>query len=248
MDTFYEYTGATMGGHGVDRCGRARPSTLLFHLQEAAVGASDALLISRETMLVRHNVFWMLARIWFRLERPIAWDEPLLIRTWHRGGRGVTTYRDYDIYAGGELAGEAVSSWVLADWDTKKLLRMTNVPEFADTTGGSLCKDRALHKLQMPEGLAPAEQRLLRDSDGDINGHVNNARYADFACDALGTERLPPEQFVSELQLGYVAECRPGEMLDISTAWADGAAFAQGMGPDGRSRFEARVQIAERSR
>ena len=47
-------------------------------------------------------------------------------------------------------------------------------------------------------------------SDTDVNGHVNNTRYADFACDAVELDKLPPEQFLAEMQIGYLAECRPG--------------------------------------
>ena len=55
----------------------------------------------------------------------------------------------------------------------------------------------------------------MRYSDTDVNGHVNNTRYADFACDAVELERLPENRFLAEMQIGYLAECRPGEVLDI---------------------------------
>lgn len=48
-------------------------------------------------------------------------------------------------------------------------------------------------------------------SDTDVNGHVNNTRYADFACDAVELDRLPENQFLTEMQIGYLAECRRGD-------------------------------------
>ena len=52
-------------------------------------------------------------------------------------------------------------------------------------------------------------------SDTDINGHVNNTRYADFVCDALRLEGLPRSRFLSELQIGYTAESRAGDVLTL---------------------------------
>ena len=44
----------------------------------------------------------------------------------------------------------------------------------------------------------------MRYSDTDINGHVNNTRYADFVCDALELENLSQDRFLSQMQIGYL--------------------------------------------
>ena len=88
--------------------------------------------------------------------------------------------------------GEAVSAWVLADADTHQLFRLSGVEEFQGTDGGALCKDRTLSGLRMPADMELAERRAIHYSDTDVNGHVNNVRYADFICDALHMERLGP--------------------------------------------------------
>ena len=84
-----------------------------------------------------------------------------------------------------------------------------------------------------------------RYSDTDLNGHVNNTRYADFACDALEMERLGPDRFLSSMQIGYLAECRPGEELLLWTKEQDGTHFVQGMDEGGKSRFEAALIFGE---
>ena len=135
MDYFYENT-YLIGAGNVDRHNHCRPAAVLSYLQEAATYAAIKLLVSREEMLAQHNVFWMLARIWFRLDRPLGWEEALTVRTWHRGGKGVAMYRDFDLYVGDEPVGEAVSTWVLADYDTHKMLRLSALSEFAATKIG----------------------------------------------------------------------------------------------------------------
>lgn len=234
-----------IGTRDVDEHNHCRPSALLAHLQEAATAASVALKISREDMLARYNVFWMLARIWFRLERPLHWDDVLTVRTWHRGGRGVSLYRDFDLSVDGAPVGEAVSNWVLANQDTRKMLRASQVElDGFRHTGGSLCKGITLNKLRKPEEMDTAGQRLLHYSDTDINGHVNNARYADFALDALYPQALTEGGFLREMQVGYLAECHPGEVLTLQRGQEEGRHFVRGVGQDGGARFDAAVMIA----
>ena len=199
----YQYT---IDSRDADPFNQCRPSALLGLLQEAATEAAVALHVSREETLERYNCFWMLARIWYRLERPLRWNETVTVKTWHRGGKGASTYRDYDLYVDGAYVGEAVSTWVLADLETHKLLRLSKVPEFTGTDGGELCKERTLGKIHLPAEMALAEERRMHYSDADVNRHVNNSKYADFICDALHMEKLGEGKFLSELRVGFLAE------------------------------------------
>ena len=240
---FFEYH-YTVNTRDTDPFGHCRPSSLLSLLQEAATEAALDFHVSREEMLEKHNAFWMLARIWYQLKNPLHWNDTLTVRTWHRGGKGASMYRDYDLYLGDEWVGESVSTWVLADADTHKPLRLSRFSEFEGTTGEGLCKSKLLTKVRLPEGMALAEQRRLHYSDADVNRHVNNSKYADFACDALRLETLGEGQFVSALQVGFLAECRPGEILELYTGQSDGTWFVHGTDADGKSRFDAAVTLS----
>lgn len=223
----------------VDHQGQCRPSAVLGFLQETATVAAVKLGIDRETLLERHNCFWMLARIWVELDRPLLWKEQVQVRTWHRDPKGASIYRDFDLLVDGKPVGQAVSTWVLADYDTHKLVRMDSVPELRDTHGGAgLEKNITLSRLRLPEGMQTVEQRRLHYSETDMNGHVNNTRYADFACDAVELDRLPEDQFLTEMQIGYLAECRPGEVLDLEAGRIDGGCYVHGLDQNGKARFE----------
>lgn len=227
----------------VDHQSQCRPSAVLGFLQEAATMASACLGVDRETMLKNHNCFWMLARIWVELDRPLAWKDQLTIRTWHRPPRGASIYRDFDLFVDGKPVGQAVSTWVLADHDTHKLIRMDKLPEFQGTQGGELEKSMLLSRVRLPQGMETVERRRLHYSETDMNGHVNNTRYADFAADALRLEELRDGAFVRAMRIGFLAECRPGDVLDISAARQGETGFVRGVGPDGKARFEAALTI-----
>ena len=236
-----------MDSRAVDPFNQCRPSSVLGILQEAATEAACALHISRDEVIEKYHVFWMLARIWYRMDRPLRWDERVTVRTWHRGGRAAAMYRDFDLFVDGVPVGEAVSTWVLADLDSHRLFKLSHVEEFAGTTGGELCKDKLLTKLHLPAGLPLAERRLMHYSDADINGHVNNVRYADFACDALHLETLGEGRFVSSLQVGYLDECLPGEIIDLHAGAEEGRYLVHGVGAEGNARFDASLELSELS-
>lgn len=244
MSLFYEMT-LPIDSRDVDGNGYCKASALLGHIQEAATQAAEHGGFGRDMTTDGYHAFWMLTRVWYQLRRPLRWEEPLTIRTWHREDKGATMYRDYDLFVDGEAVGECVSAWVLASMDTRQIIRLATVHELDGTGGGELCKNKKLSKLRLPQNLELAGRRRLRYSDTDLNGHVNNTRYADFACDALEMERLGPGRFLSSMQIGYLAECRPGEELLLWTKEQDGTHFVQGMDEGGKSRFEAALIFGE---
>lgn len=244
MSTFFEYD-IRLSGLDVDGRGQCKASALLNHLQNAATLASEEGGLSHETLLERYGVFWMLARSWYRLSQPLRYEDRLTVRTWHRGSKGAVMYRDYDILANGQPVGESVAAWVLASADTHKLVRLSAIPELEGTGGGPLCKTVTLAKLRQPGDLQETERRTMRYSDSDLNGHVNNTRYADFACDAVGMETLPEDRYLAEMQIGYLAECRPGEALSIQTSGQGDSRFVRGVDAQGKSRFESALLFGQ---
>ena len=114
MGQFFEYD----DDGGQPGCGRLGPvpgpPPCWDYLQEAATLAAEDGGFGREIMTLEYHAFWMLARIWYRLDRPLRWEEKVTVRTWHRGSKTALMYRDFDLLAGGVPVGEAVSAWVLA--------------------------------------------------------------------------------------------------------------------------------------
>lgn len=236
MSTFLEME-YRVDSRDIDMFQQCRPSAVLGILQEAATRASMALEISGPEALKKYNALWMITRNWVELDKPIRWNDLLTIRTWHRGAAGASSYRDFDIIREGEVIGQGVTLWVLVDAAEHKLMRMKDVAEFQGTDGGELKKSIKLHRAHMPERFDDRSLREMRYSDTDINGHINNIHYADFACDAIHLERYGKGKFVRTFQLDYITECMAGETLSIDTAVAGNELFARGVGEDGAERF-----------
>lgn len=242
MAVFYENTfpiGA--GDAGADL--NCRPSGILSILQEAATQAGCRFHASGPEMQEKYDALWMVTRIWYHLERPLRWNEVVTVRTWHRGDKGVTLYRDFELYVDGVQVGEAVSAWVLVDAKTRKPMRLADIAELAGSAGDELCKDKKLTGLHMPPEMDAAGQRHFYYSDIDCNGHVNNVRYADIAADAAHLERRLAGRFVSSMQIGFRKECLVGECIDVLTAETGEGIFVRGVGAEGEPRFDAQITL-----
>lgn len=242
MGVFYENSW-TLPSRDFDLFGQCRPSAVLGLLQEGAVAAADAIGLSGEELLRRYGAFWMLARVRYTLERPIRMGERVELKTWHRGGRAAVVYREYDLSVRGQRVGQALSAWVLAGMESRKILPLSRIEGLEDTSGGTLCGGELLHKLRVPEGLEKAGLRRMGYSDTDINGHVNNSRYADFLCDALRLEERGKGKFVSRLQLNYLEECLAGETVELYAGQAGEALFVHGQDPAGGARFDGNLTL-----
>ena len=97
----------------------------------------------------------------------------------------------------------------------------------------------------MPKEFGAAGKRYLGYSDTDINGHINNSHYADYACDALHMERNGKGKYIRDIQISYISECRAGEELSMATAVEGEHLFARGIGPEGEVRFEYAMTLAD---
>lgn len=226
-----------------DLHGLCRPSALLGYLQEMATAHSEELGISRRVMLERHNSVWMLARLWYRLDEPIRRDQTVTIKTWTRGANGAVSYRDFDLLVGGRPVGEAVTSWVLADVDSRSIQRMGKMEEVVRAAVPERVKDRRLSRFPMPKQLDELMLRPVCYSDTDINGHMNNTRYVDVACDAVHFERMAGE-YLAEVMVNYSRECLPGSTLRVLGKHEGETWFVRGADDEGAAHFDTALRFS----
>ena len=151
-------------------------------------------------------------------------------------------YRDFSLEAGGELVGEAVSLWVVADFATHSLLRIGALLPGTEKSAVIDGKGTSLPRLKLPADMEEAGIRTMRYSDADVNGHVNNARYADILCDTISLDKQEG-MYPNRMQIGYLAECRPGEEIGLGTGRTGNLWFIKGADQSGKARFEGSLTL-----
>ncbi len=227
----------------VDLFGMLRPSALLGDLQDMATAHAAELGMPRELLVERYHAFWMLARSWYHLDAPILAGQTLTVRTSHRGAGGAVVYRDFDLEVNGRPVGEAVTAWVVARLDTRSMIRPDHVEEIVRSAVPEKTKTKTLGKLKAPENLTQLEVRRVRYSDTDINGHMNNARYVDVACDAIAYERMQ-DQYLSDVRINYLKECFAGQDLHVLGARTEQGWFIRGADAKGDAHFDMTLAFA----
>ena len=225
-----------------DLFGLCRPSSVMNFMQEAATEHTVRLGVSTAD-LEEKQAIWMLVRMRYTLLRSIRGGEHLTVRTWGRAPEGVFTLRDFELYASGERVGEAVSVWALGDRENHTLLRAEDVlPAY-----GTLTPEHPMEKpgkIRMPKEMDDAGRRLIAYSETDVNGHANNTRYADYACDAIHFENYAG-QYVRQMQITYSAECLAGQTVQMYAKQDGNCFYVRGVDKEGKSHFDIRMELAE---
>lgn len=233
----------TVGAGEIDPHNMCRPSALLEFMQDVATEHAIEIKFDRDALMEQYGAFWMMVRLWYSLSRPIMGFEELAIKSWPRPVGGAIILRDFDIFAGDEHVGEAVTAWVLAEYETRKLLRPLSIKALTDFDYTDDYKSYVPAKLRMPKQMERLPGRTVHYSDIDINGHMNNTRYADVACDALGFETMKGK-FISEMQIGYMKECFAGDEISLSKGVENGRYYIEGRGDDEKARFDVAMKIS----
>ncbi len=226
----------------VDVFGNCCPSAFLSFFQDLATEHAGLIGADREYLMEEYGAIWMLVRVWYQIRRPLKMDEELTIRTWQRGAGGLIVYRDFDLFVGDEYVGEAVSAWVVANAESRKMLRPSSVENIATAPVPDNVKEKQLKLIHTPKNRKKIYTKTVRYSDLDINGHMNNTKYADVLVDALSVDELK-DRFISEMQLNYSMECYAGESMAISREMEDRTCYIDGCSEDGTRRFEAVLQF-----
>jgi len=235
----------TLTTSDIDCHGRLRLSSLLSYLQNMATDHAELLEIDAARMMAAHNAVWMLARLHLTLDGPIRYPGALTIHTWHRGvTKGAAILRDFDIFVGDQQVGEATMSWVLADVGDRKIVKPGSVPMMVDSARPAVVKARIPEKIKTPQEMTEAMVRVVRYSDTDSNGHMNNTRYADIACDAIRYD-LCAGRFFSAVQINYLHECFPGDEILVLKTEAEGVHYVRGTDAEGKVRFEVSLVFKE---
>jgi medium-chain acyl-[acyl-carrier-protein] hydrolase len=222
-----------------------RPSSLLNFFQDVAGAHVDAMGCREKMETDTVHAIWMLVRVRYELYRPIRGKEKIRVRTYHRPTKGVFVYRDYEIWSGDALAGRCASVWVIADYVNHSLLNAELVLGTGEDTALVPARTEKLGKIRFPEGLRKTGAHRMGYSETDMNGHVNNIRYADFACDAIRFENMRGK-YIKAMQITYSAECLPGQMIDVLSVSPDGEKyFVRGLDENGTAHFDVLIETAE---
>lgn len=244
LDYIYE-TEFIVQPYETDQNNFARPVALLNYLQSAA-GDHAALLGVAVSDLRKSGHTWVLSRIHLAMERYPRGGRSVRIRTWPSVRDRLFTVRDFELFdKEGTRIGSATTSWAVLNIQTRKPVRLTDVlPVYP------LNPERALNDTFTSLPVVEASEYELRlpvlRGDLDINRHVNNTVYAEWALETI-PEEVDSGCRLASIEIAFRAEAVYGDTVVARTSHAeDTDSFIHRIdnGSDGRELARLRTRWA----
>ena len=231
----------------VDQFGRLKASRLLAYLQDVA-GDHSALLGTDQKALTDKNLFWAVIRHRVQITRLPQSREKLRIETWPMPTTRTAYPRSTIAYdEGGNECFRSISLWILMDAASRAMV----LPGKSGVEVGGLlrgCELRAPSSI-LPREMGNLQERTVRYTDLDINGHMNNCRYLDWVEDLLPSA-FHAHHEIREFTLCDMSEVRENEPVQLHWELADGPVLTvEAVRRDGEETaahgrvFSARVEL-----
>ena len=204
--------------YNVDMSWRLKPASFMDLAQEAANQHANILGFGYDDLIASRTA-WVLSRMHVEFTDTPKWREEMTLTTWHKGLNRLFFLRDFLMTdKDGNPRVKATTSWLVINLDTRRLVRDPQLLE-----DGTICSENVLEtpadKVVMPKD---AEVNLVMEhavaySDLDMNGHVNNAMYMQWAMNAVNYE-ISSEKPVKEFTINFNHEIKPQEIVSIYKA------------------------------
>ncbi len=200
-----------MRSYEIDTNGRVRPLTLLNYLQDAA-GEHAARLGLSVLDLFKRNLTWVLSRYHVRFHAFPSVHSRIRLKTWPSGREGRFALREFQLHdETGTPVVSASTSWMLLDLKTRRPVRVDEyLPDLPINTTRAIADQ--FHSLpKLPEVSCELPFRV-RHGDLDLNNHVNNVVYVDWALETLPADLIGKLQ-PAAVEITYRAESYYGDRI-----------------------------------
>ena len=229
------------GMHDADQNMRVKMSAITKHMAEIAGvdytkrGYSHAFLWEKEMV-------FLLSRGSIKVHSPLLYEKEYTFTTWEHGMKGPQFFRNFEVHDrnSGEKMLSSTTSWLLVNPNTRKILRPSEFFGEHRILEEKETDVTPTTKIAIPKQMEFAGERIVRYSDMDANGHMNNSNYSDIAFDFLPKEIT--DQQVKEFAINYNQEAKYGEKIDVYYNMIENEAVVNGT-VNGRSCFAVRLVV-----
>lgn len=228
MDDLY-----TEESHIVDICdvdykGRLKLSYLFNRF--AFLATLDAQKCGMWETSMMNQYGWIVAKQTLILDQPIMLDDYIRIQTTIDKGTAVIFPRYYFVSIDGQVIGRCSSTWTLIDIQKRRITPPSRIgikiPEA--NTHVQLPKPS---NIQIPCAMHKYGERQVVYSDLDINQHMNNTRYIQWALDSIDY-RIHEDAFIHKITIHYKKEIRPNTWVYLYVGHQDSTYYIEGKSKD----------------
>lgn len=165
------------------------------------------------TDLQKDELTWVLHQLHVQMDRFPQWRETITIKTWPSSGDGLRAYRDFLIMSeNGDVIGRSLSYWLIMNIQSRRPARIPRKIL-------KMAPDDTQHVLPITnnqfsdlEQVDYSQEFEVRKTDLDLNRHVNNVRFIEWALSCL-----PDDASINEIDIQFMAESIAGD-VDVAEA------------------------------
>lgn len=209
-----------IGLNNIDRNNKVNIRSFMSFLEDAGGIHSDMVGYGAYD-IERTNLNWMIISWHIKFLKKPVYNEHIKVVTWSKDIQRLYAYRDFEVYNDkGEVIAIASSKWVLVNLETKSITTPDNkLKEAYQSEDASVMDIKELGKLKEPEKYLSQVEIVPTRAMIDVNNHVHNIHYLDFAYSALPDEVYYSD--FSEVQIMYKKEIKLGEKVKALYSYSE---------------------------
>ena len=203
-----------IGFRDVGKSNKITNKGLLGYLEDTA-GMHSNLVGYGLNDIEKTGLTWILLNWKVKIIKRPLYGESILVKTWARNTIKFYTFRDFEVYNDrNELIAIASSKWVLLDAKTMTLTKISNelIGKYNPENKAVFSNEKEIGKLTFPTQYESMLPYTIQRKDIDINKHVHNVSYLDFAYEVL-PEKVYDNSILDTFEILYKKETKLGETL-----------------------------------
>lgn len=176
---------------------------------------------ARQDLMEKYNVCYILSRIRFEMNAHPSAGEEIVIRTWPNKNMKAIFTRYFTVESvDGKILGSAVSQWALFNIEKRAVVRPSEYgivfPEVVSREEPYSLPKGAMYSPDIFESeKVTSSSRIPSYNDFDYNRHVNNAKYVEWAEDALTETFFAKGKQISSIDIKYKHEIALDEFVKM---------------------------------
>lgn len=217
MDTIWK-TRFHLDVFNVNHQGVADYKTYFNFMQESALKHAHHLGFGSSDLLEK-NLLWVVTRFELHTFSTLRWDDEVMVTTWSRGLIGPYAFRDFLIkrIVNGdeeEVGAKASSSWIPIDVIKRRSVVLKPEEWHSETNHHEEVGIDPRKILYRSEATDYRSSLSVKNSDLDINRHVNNTKYIQWIYDSLSLEEVDNLK-TTRFAINYNNEAKLGDEIKI---------------------------------
>lgn len=202
--------------------GQIRPGDLAREMEKITEEHLGILGLSRDRLKAEGKI-WVIAWTQIRISHLPQPGERVILRIWPGRMKAMMQVRKYAFYtADGEPLARAASIFVMMDAVTRSFAAPSEILKYLPVVEIPCEPGLPPMRMEFPAELNGCLLRTVAAEEIDLNGHLNNTHYLDWADPLLG-DRIPASVWVQ-----YAKELTEGQEVTLRYGLQEDALFVRG--------------------